>query len=168
MTQTPHTTPVPEDAPLQVRSHRRAQWFWVDNTVLDTYGPALGPIGLALYMGLCRYANSTTGKCFPSLVTLSRQCGISVISASRHLKDLVACGLIQIEPRPGTTAMITLLHIPESPITEIGVPLGDPHPPADHYPHRLSKRLATRQPSTSNVKSRRPRHKVRTPGIPSL
>jgi len=38
----------------------------------------------------------------------------------------------------------------------------------DHYPHRLSKRLATRQPSTSNVKSRRPRHKVRTPGIPSL
>ncbi len=34
--------------------------------------------------------------------------------------------------------------------------------------HRLSKRLATRQPSTSNVKSRKPRHKVRTPGIPSL
>jgi len=29
---------------------------------------------------------------------------------------------------------------------------------SDHYPHRLSKRLATRQPSTSNVKSRRPRH----------
>src|SRR5882724_4906444 len=42
------------------------------------------------------------------------------------------------------------------------------HQGADHYPHRLSKRLATRQPSTSNVKSRRPRHKVRTPGIPSL
>jgi len=39
---------------------------------------------------------------------------------------------------------------------------------SDHYPHRFSKRLATRQPSTSNVKSRRPRHKVRTPGIPSL
>ena len=30
-------------------------------------------------------------------------------------------------------------------------------PDADHYPHRFSKRLATRQPSTSNVKSRRPR-----------
>ena len=39
---------------------------------------------------------------------------------------------------------------------------------ADHYPHRFSKRLATRQPSTSNVKSRRPRHKARTPGIPSF
>ncbi len=38
----------------------------------------------------------------------------------------------------------------------------------DYYPQRFSKRLATRQPSTSNVKSRRPRHKVRTPGIPSL
>ncbi len=38
----------------------------------------------------------------------------------------------------------------------------------DHDPHRFSKRLATRQPSTSKVKSRRPRHKVRTPGIPSL
>src|SRR6266849_10845863 len=39
---------------------------------------------------------------------------------------------------------------------------------SDHYPHRFSKRRATRQPSTSNVKSRSPRHKVRTPGIPSL
>ncbi len=46
--------------------------------------------------------------------------------------------------------------------------LSTPLSPSDHYPHRFSKRLATRQPSTSNVKSRRPRHKVRTPGIPSL
>ena len=47
-------------------------------------------------------------------------------------------------------------------------PCGALPPEPDHYPQRFSKRLATRQPSTSNVKSRRPRHKVRTPGIPSL
>jgi hypothetical protein len=115
-----------DTTPVQVRSHRRAQWFWIDNAVLDTYGPTLGPIGLALYMSLCRHASSTTGKCWPSLERLSRQCGISVISASRHLKTLVACGLIQVEPRPGTTALITILDMPESPITEMGVP-ADPY-----------------------------------------
>ena len=43
-----------------------------------------------------------------------------------------------------------------------------PHRAPEHYPHRFSKHLATRHPSTSSVKSRRPRHKVRTPGIPSF
>lgn len=111
--------------PLQVRSPRSVKWFWIDNAVIDTYGPTLGPIGLALYMGLCRYANAKTGTCWPSLGTLSTQIGISVISASRHLKTLVTCGLIHVETRPGTTALITILDIPESPITEIGVS-GDP------------------------------------------
>lgn len=124
----PSTSALSDMTTLQVRSHRRAQWFWIDNAVIDTYGPTLGPIGLSLYMGLCRYANSSTGKCWPSLGKLSQQLGISVISASRHLKTLVACGLLQVEPRPGTTALVTILDIPESPITEIGVD-PDPHPP---------------------------------------
>ena len=128
MTQQPqHEEQLPEQTPLQVRSHRRAKWAWFDTAVLDTYGPTLGPIGLSLYMALCRYANSTTGKCWPSLARLSHQCGISQMSASRHLKTLVRCGLIAIEQRPGTTALITLLDMPESPITELRVPT-DPHP----------------------------------------
>ena len=67
-----------DTTPVQVRSHRRVQWFWIDNAVLDTYGPTLGPIGLALYMALCRHASSTTGKCWPSLERLSRQCGMAL------------------------------------------------------------------------------------------
>ena len=123
MTQQPqHEEQLPEQTPLQVRSHRRAKWAWFDTAVLDTYGPTLGPIGLSLYMALCRYANSTTGKCWPSLARLSHQCGISQMSASRHLKTLVRCGLIAIEQRPGTTALITLLDMPESPITELQGP----------------------------------------------
>lgn len=118
---------LPEQTTVQVRSYRRAKWAWFDTAVLDTYGPTLGPIGLSLYMALCRYANSTTGKCWPSLARLSHQCGISQMSASRHLKTLVRCGLIAIEQRPGTTALITILDMPESPLTELGVP-ADPHP----------------------------------------
>ena len=132
---------LPEHTTVQVRSHRRAKWAWFDTAVLDTYGPTLGPIGLSLYMALCRYANSTTGKCWPSLARLSHQCGISQMSASRHLKTLVRCGLIAIEQRPGTTALITILDIPESPLTELGSHQ-TPNPPRGHPPHRVGGPLS--------------------------
>jgi Helix-turn-helix domain len=98
---------------IQVRSHRRAQWFWLDNAIIDTYGQALGPIGIALYVGLCRYASSTTGQCWPSLVRLSQQLGITHLTARRYLEKLVTLGLIAVEPRPGTTAIITILDMPD-------------------------------------------------------
>lgn len=110
----PSTPELSDTTPLQIRSHRRAQWFWIDNAVLDTYGPTLGPIGLSLYMGLCRYANSSTGKCWPSLVRLSHQIGVTHLTARRYLAKLVTLGLIAVEPRPGTTAIITILDIPDS------------------------------------------------------
>ena len=105
-----------EHTPVQVRSHRRAQWCWIDNAVIDTYGQTLGPIGIALYVALCRHASSTTGRCWPSLGRLSRQIGVTHLTARRALKKLVELGLIEVEPRPGTTAMITLLDMPDSPL----------------------------------------------------
>ena len=83
-----------------------------------------------------------------------------------------------LPPIPDTTAAAVRAAVPKGNLsvdlrTECGTRshdqlCADLSQRADHYPHRFSKRLATRQPSTSNVKSRRPRHKVRTPGIPSL
>jgi len=110
---------------VQVRSHRRAQWFWLDNAIIDTYGQALGPIGIALYVGLCRYASSTTGQCWPSLVRLSQQLGITHLTARRYLEKLVTLGLIAVEPRPGTTAIITILDMPDSSLPGNEVSQGD-------------------------------------------
>jgi len=126
------------DMPLQIRSHRRAQWFWIDNEIWDTYGEKIGPIGLALYIGLCRYANHKTGQCWPSLTTLARHAGVSVLSVSRHLKVLVKYRLIHLDARPGTTACITILDIPRSPITELGVPQSDPHPTEGGPPSQVN------------------------------
>ena len=114
MTHTPHTAPVPEDAPLQVRSHRRAQWSWFDNALIDTHAQAIGPIGVALYVGLCRYASAKTGQCWPSLVRLSQQLGMTRLTARRYLQVLVEHGLIQVEARPGTTTLVTILEMPEA------------------------------------------------------
>ena len=141
MTQQPqHEEQLPEQTPLQVRSHRRAKWAWFDTAVLDTYGPTLGPIGLSLYMALCRYANSTTGKCWPSLARLSHQCGISQMSASRHLKTLVRLWTHRHRTTPGDYRPHYAAryageshhrvegpnrppsHRGDTPITELGVP----------------------------------------------
>src|SRR5438874_2103964 len=65
-------------------------------------------------------------------------------------------------PARSLRALAQRLGVSEADAATVVAPLEE----ADHYPHRLSMRLATREPSTSNVKSRRPRHTVRTPGIP--
>jgi hypothetical protein len=70
-------------ATLQIRSHRRAHWFWCDNALIDCHAQALGPIGVALYVALARYVNHTTGQCYPSLGRLSRQLGITHLTARR-------------------------------------------------------------------------------------
>jgi hypothetical protein len=85
---------------LHVRSHRTAHWFWIDNAILDRHGPALGAIGLALYMALARYANAKTGQCYPSLGRLGR--------------DIAVTGLITMEARPGFPSIVTLLDVPQA------------------------------------------------------
>jgi hypothetical protein len=100
---------------IQVRSHRRAQWFWLDNNLIDVHAQALGPIGVALYVVLARYCNHKTGQCYPSLTRLSAQLGINRLTASRYLQRLVDCRLITIEPRPGHPALVTLLDMAEPP-----------------------------------------------------
>lgn len=97
---------------LQIRSHRRAHWFWCDNALIDTHAQVIGAIGVALYVALARYANEKTGQCWPSLVRLSRQLGINHLTARRYLQRLVDRGLIIVASRPGSTALITLLDMP--------------------------------------------------------
>jgi hypothetical protein len=102
-----------DTAPLQIWSHRRAHWFWCDNELIDCHAQALGPIGVALYVALARYAHHKTGQCWPSLVRLSAQLGMTHLTARRYLHRLVERGLIAMEPRPGHTTLITLLDMPE-------------------------------------------------------
>jgi len=116
-----HTTPTtqspPRAAPVQIRSQRRAHWAWFDHALIDDYAEHLGPIGVALYVALARYANHHTGQCWPSLVRLSRQLGITRLTARRYLQRLVDQGLIALQERPGHTFLVTLLDLPPQPQT---------------------------------------------------
>ena len=111
-----HTTPAPASppgaAPMQVRSQRRAYWAWFDHALIDDYAQHLGPIGVALYVALARYANHHTGQCWPSLVRLSHQLGITRLTARRYLQRLADQGLIALQERPRHTFLVTLLEFP--------------------------------------------------------
>jgi len=111
-----HTTPAPASppgaVPMQVRSQRRAYWAWFDHALIDDYAQHLGPIGVALYVALARYANHHTGQCWPSLVRLSHQLGITRLTARRYLQRLADQGLIALQERPGHTFLVTLLDLP--------------------------------------------------------
>jgi hypothetical protein len=110
-----HTTPAtafpPRAERVRIRSQRRAHWAWFDHALIDDYAQHLGPIGVALYIALTRYANHHTGQCWPSLVRLSHQLGITRLTARRYLQRLVDQGLIALQERPGHTFLVTLLEL---------------------------------------------------------
>lgn len=116
-----HTIPAPasprETERVQIRSQRRAHWAWFDHALIDAYAQHIGPIGVALYVALARYANHHTGQCWPSLVRLSQQLGLTRLTARRYLQRLADHGLIALQERPGHTFLVTLLEVPREPQT---------------------------------------------------
>ena len=116
-----HTTLAPAAPPraptVQIRSQRRAHWAWFDHALIDDHAHQIGPIGVALYVALARYANHHTGQCWPSLVRLSRQLGMTRLTARRYLQRLVDQGLITVQERHGHTFLVTLLDILPPPQT---------------------------------------------------
>ena len=102
-----------------VRDKRNGKWWWCHNVVIDQYGPALGPHGIAVYVALCRYANDD-GACWPSIATIGRDTGMSPNRVRRSLSDLERAGLISIMHRPDEqtklhqTSIYTLLEVDES------------------------------------------------------
>jgi DnaD/phage-associated family protein len=76
----------------------RYGFYIIQNDVLDDYGAKIGPLGIAVYNALCRYA-SRDGTAFPSLQTISDLIGMSRPSVVKYLKVLKDCGLIAIDAR---------------------------------------------------------------------
>jgi hypothetical protein len=105
-----HAAPL-NAAPPAPRDLHQVHWLWIDNTIVDRYGEAIGAAGLGMYAALARYANHETGQCWPSLERLSTQLDCTRRSARRYLHRLVTVGLITLEERPGHTFLITLVDL---------------------------------------------------------
>jgi DNA-binding transcriptional ArsR family regulator len=100
----------------EVQDARKKNWFHIDNAVL-TLG--LKPHTLAVYMALARFADWTTGQCFPSLSKIAKAAGMSEDTARKHLTILVEVNLITIVERQRedgsqTSNLYTLLTVPET------------------------------------------------------
>src|SRR6059036_4116825 len=76
---------------------RRTYHFWVDDVIIDQFGPQVGPYGLAVYMALARRA--TRGTAFPSIKRLALDTGMSRASVKRALTTLENLGLLGRERR---------------------------------------------------------------------
>lgn len=82
----------------QIVKDARPSFYMIQNEVLDKYGATIGPLGIAVYNALCRFA-SRDGTAFPSLHKLAEITGMSRPSVTKYLRVLKDCGLIDIESR---------------------------------------------------------------------
>ena len=77
----------------------RPHSFRIDNVVIDQYATEMGAIGVALYAVLQRYADRTTGQCWPSVSTMAATLNLSTRCVQKYLRHLARLGLIDIAPR---------------------------------------------------------------------
>jgi hypothetical protein len=77
----------------------RPHTFRLDNCVIDDYAAEMGAIGVALYAVLQRYADRTTGQCWPRVSTLAATLNLSTRCVQKYLRHLARLGLIDIAPR---------------------------------------------------------------------
>ena len=82
-----------------ITDERRPSWCWIDNDVIDTFGPIIGPNAIAVYLVLARHANNETRKAWPSFATIAKMAGISRPTAIKAIGKLVEAGLISAEKR---------------------------------------------------------------------
>ena len=77
----------------------RPHTFRLDNCVIDQYAAEMGAIGVAIYAVLQRYADRTTGQCWPSVSTIATALHLSKKCVKTYLHHLAQLGLIDMAPR---------------------------------------------------------------------
>lgn len=83
-----------------LRDGRRPEWFWVDNRIIDTFGPVLGPSALAVYIALVRRGNAR-GLTVMGISTIARDCGMGATAVRTAIEKLERLDLIEVYTRYG-------------------------------------------------------------------
>jgi len=102
-----------EEEGIVIRDHRKRPMAWIDTLDLETYGPELKALGIAVYIALAAHADGATQRAWPGKRRIASLIGTS----PRHLKvafgRLVKAGLLRIESRGrGRRTYYTLLASP--------------------------------------------------------
>ncbi len=89
---------------------KRGGRFIVDDVVLNGYGKALGPYGIAFYITLCRHANMQSQQCWPSQQMIADKTGMSVRQVKNMADRCEELGLVSREIAEGKYTVYTLLE----------------------------------------------------------
>lgn len=84
-----------EKKSFTVREKRKKGWFWLDNEYLNGYGRIFGPVGVAIYVCLCRHCDEEQ-KCYPAEKTIAKELNISDRTVRKYLKLFKKYRLIEI------------------------------------------------------------------------
>ena len=147
----------------RTRDRRTRQTFWIDDRVIDTFGPVMGryPFGvtaLAVYAVLARRADRD-GDSWPSLSLIAGESGASARTVQRALRLLELLGLVEIATcyeqgsQRQTSNLYTLLTPPEGP------PEIDPDP--EKWPPADAPHLARGQGESRGISRRGPHRAAR-------
>ena len=72
----------------QIIDERRTNWLWIDNEVVDQFGPQIGAYGLAVYAVLARFADNRTRVAFPAMPTIAALLNVSKNTILTAIKSL--------------------------------------------------------------------------------
>ncbi len=89
---------------------RRQGWFWMEDAVIDTYGRALGAIGVAIYAYLARRSDPR-GVSFPSYGTIARDLNLGRRTVIKYIHKLEELGLIVVHRRNGQSRASNVYHL---------------------------------------------------------
>jgi hypothetical protein len=93
---TNNTNTMSEARQLKIRDKRNKGWFYLDNEYLNGYAKIFGAVGTAIYVSLCRHAD-TDQRCFPSQELIGKELNINPRTVRRYLKRFIAHRLIEVE-----------------------------------------------------------------------
>lgn len=85
---------------LEQNQEKYAYFFLTDNILINKYGKALTPYGIAIYCSI-RWRTNTDDISWPSEKTIASELGISKRTVIRYLKVLIAYNILMKTRVPG-------------------------------------------------------------------
>lgn len=82
---------------FKVRDLRRKEKFPIDDDYINGYARKLDPYATAVYLSLCRHADSETQRCFPSMERIAEQHNIGRRTVVKKIELLKKHNLIRKE-----------------------------------------------------------------------
>ncbi len=79
---------------VRLRDTRRADWFWVQNVLIDVFQPVIGPLGVTVYNTLCREVRRDVVDV--TLRELGQGASVSKDTAARMLWKMQALGMVGV------------------------------------------------------------------------